>query len=130
MNIQNFKNKKTIIIAVVIIAVVVLGYWWYAQATKPGAYDDFAKCLKEKNAIFYGAFWCPHCQDQKQAFGGSAKYLLYVECSTQDAKSQLPVCQEAQIQSYPTWKFADGSILEGDIKLEKLTEKTGCALPQ
>jgi hypothetical protein len=24
--------------------------------------DDFAKCIKDSGAMFYGAFWCPHCQ--------------------------------------------------------------------
>ena len=29
----------------------------------PGKYDTFASCIKESGALFYGAFWCPHCQE-------------------------------------------------------------------
>jgi len=27
----------------------------------PGKYDALATCLKDKGAVFYGAFWCSHC---------------------------------------------------------------------
>lgn len=94
-----------------------------------GELDSFASCLGEKGAVFYGAFWCPHCQNQKKMFGKSEKKLPYVECSTSDGRSQLPICIEKKIEGYPTWEFADGSRLSGEIKLETLAEKTGCILP-
>jgi hypothetical protein len=119
------KNISTIVIAVILAAAA---GWWLYSYFQPGEYDAFAKCLNEKGAVFYGAFWCPHCQNQKTMFGKSAKYLNYVECSTPDGRSQLPVCQEAGIDGYPTWKFADGSRLTGEIPLGALAEKTGCKL--
>ena len=79
----------------------------------PGKYDNFATCLKDKGAVFYGAFWCPHCQAQKKRFGSSQKLLSYIECSTTDSNGQLQVCNDAKIQAYPTWKFSDGAIKEG-----------------
>jgi len=100
------------------------------RVTGPGKYDTFAQCLKDKGAIFYGAFWCPHCQDQKKLFGSSAKLLPYVECSTPDAKAQTPICIEKKVVSYPTWDFADGSRLMGEIPLAQLSEKTSCPLPE
>ena len=96
----------------------------------PGKYDEFATCLKDKGAVFYGAFWCQHCKAQKKLFGSSAKLLPYVECSTLDAKSQTPVCIEKKVSSYPTWEFADGSRLTGEIPLAQLAEKTSCPLRQ
>lgn len=96
---------------------------------EPGKYDTFAQCLKDTGVTFYGAFWCPNCQNQKKSFGTSAKLLPYVECSTLDAKGQLPACIEKSIQSYPTWEFADGSRTTGDLPLETIAEKSGCALP-
>ena len=45
----------------------------------PGQYDVFAQCLKDTGAVFYGAFWCPHCQSQKKLFGSSVKLLPYDE---------------------------------------------------
>lgn len=94
-----------------------------------GQYDVFAKCLKESGAIFYGAFWCPHCQDQKKEFGDSSKFLPYVECSTLDSRGQTLVCKEKGITSYPTWIFKDGSSLTGKVTWKVLAEKTACALP-
>ncbi len=90
--------------------------------------DEFAQCLADKEAVFYGTFWCSYCQSQKKMFGSSQKLLPYVECSTLDGNNQLQVCKDNNIESYPTWEFADGSRLSGEIPLEKLAEKTGCAL--
>jgi hypothetical protein len=35
-------------------------------------YVEFAQCLSDKGAVFYGAFWCTHCKSQKQMFGAPA----------------------------------------------------------
>lgn len=96
----------------------------------PGEYDNFAQCLKDQGAVFYGAYWCPHCKAQKQMFGSSVKLLPYVECSTLDGKGQTQECIEKKISSYPTWEFADGSRLTGEIPLKQLAEKTSCQLPE
>ena len=98
--------------------------------TGPGKYDDFAVCLKDKGAIFYGAFWCTHCQAQKKLFGSSQKLLPYVECSTANGQGQTQACIDKEIPSYPTWEFADGSRLNGEIPLAQLAEKTSCPLRQ
>lgn len=91
--------------------------------------EPFAACLKDKGATFYGAFWCPHCQEQKRMFGSAAESLPYIECSTPDGKGQLQACIDKRIQSYPTWEFADGSRLTGEQSLQILSQKTGCAIP-
>src|SRR3989344_4081507 len=75
------------------------------QAPESGPLDDFTQCIKDKGALFYGAFWCPHCEDQKKLFGDAAQYLPYVECSTPDSKGQLAVCASQCIKVYPTWVF-------------------------
>ena len=98
--------------------------------SKPGKLDEFAQCLKDKGAVFYGAFWCPHCQNQKAMFGKSVKLLPYIECSTPDGKSQLSICKEKKIEGYPTWEFVDGLRESGEVSLNRLSEKTGCPLPQ
>lgn len=122
-------NKRNITIAVIVIIVVaLLGYWWWSEV-QPGKYDEFAKCLKDKGETFYGAFWCPHCQSEKALFGKSAKYLPYIECSTPDGNGQLQECRDANIQVYPTWKFHDGTTEEGELTLQELADKSGCALP-
>lgn len=126
-------SKKTgqIIMWAALAAAISGGVWWaVSYRSGPGKYDAFSQCLKDKGAVFYGAFWCPHCQNQKAMFGKSAKLLLYVECSTPDGRGQAPLCQEKEIKGYPTWEFADGSRETGEVALAKLAEKTGCFLPQ
>src|SRR3989344_6553003 len=103
------KKNSIIIVVVVIIVCIGLFFWWSQVNSRPGKLDEFAKCLKDKGLIFYGAFWCPHCQNEKTLFGSSAKYLPYVECSTADSNGQLPVCKDANVKAYPTWQFPDGS---------------------
>lgn len=87
---------------------------------------SFAKCLKDQGAVFYGAFWCSHCQNQKAMFGADAKDLPFVECSTPDGQGQLAICEQKNIPGYPTWEFKDGSRLSGELTLAQLAEKTGC----
>jgi len=88
----------------------------------------FAQCIEETGAKFYGAFWCRHCQNQKEMFGKAKKDIPYVECSTA-SRSQKQECTDVKIESYPTWIFADESRLTGEISLETISEKTGCVLP-
>ncbi len=100
-----------------------------SESTGPGKYDQFATCLGEKGATFYGAFWCPHCNAQKKLFGTSKKLLPYVECSTPDGNAQTQICIDKKIDGYPTWEFLDGSRLNGEVALATLAEKTQCVLP-
>jgi len=94
-----------------------------------GQLDQFATCLKERGAVFYGAFWCQHCQNEKAFFGSSANLLPYVECSAPDGQTQLSVCTAKKVEGYPTWDFKDGTRLTGEVTLKTLAEKTGCELP-
>lgn len=124
------KNKTIIIIIVALLAIGLSAALWIRSSRQPGQFDAFAQCLKEKGAVFYGTFWCPHCQSQKELFGKSAKRLPYVECSTPDGRGQTAICKDKKIESYPTWEFKDGSRLSGEISLKELALKTGCSLQQ
>lgn len=115
------------IIVLVVIAALAGSFFLKAQ---PGKLDSFAQCLKDKGAVFYGAFWCPHCAAQKALFGRSAKHLPYVECSTPDGQGQVQACADKSVANYPTWEFADGTRLTGEIALAQLAEKTQCILPE
>ena len=121
-------NKYVVGIVLLAVVGIPMGYWaWYM--TQPGKYDSLASCIKDSGATYYGAFWCPHCQEQNAMFGKSKKLLPYVECSEPSGKGQLQVCTDAGVSSYPTWQFADGSRLTGTQSFEVLAEKTGCPLP-
>lgn len=102
------KTKFFIVFIVVVILIIGgLGIFMNKGNVGPSKFDDFAKALKEKGAVFYGAFWCSHCQAQKAEFGSSKKYLPYVECSNPD-NTQTQICKDEKIEGYPTWRFKDG----------------------
>ena len=93
-------------------------------------YNEFAQCITDNGAVFYGAFWCPHCANQKQDFGSAFKNVNYVECSLPDRSGQTEICNQKNITGYPTWEFADGSRLSGEQSLATLAQKTSSTLPQ
>ncbi len=122
--------KNTIISILVLLAFAGGTIWLIKTPGKGGKLDQFATCIANSGAKFYGAFWCPHCRNQKAEFGSSAKLLPYVECSTPDGNSQLQVCTDQGIKGYPTWKFGDGTEKSGEVSLADLSIATKCPLPQ
>jgi hypothetical protein len=119
---------RYMIIAIAIVVAFAAAYYfgWHRHTSR---LDAFAKCLTAKQAKMYGAFWCPHCEDQKEKFGSSFQYAPYVECGIKGSQGIEPVCTEAGIKRFPTWIFADGTRVEGAHELEFLGEQTGCSLP-
>ncbi len=64
--------------------------------------------LTETGVKFYGAYWCPRCQEQKALFKASSDRLPYVECSSGGRGSPLTApCLANDIRSYPTWIIDD-----------------------
>ncbi len=114
------KSKFAIFIVIIVVIVIGMGVFM-DKAAGPGKYDDFAKALKSGGAEFFGAFWCPHCQAQKAEFGTAKKYLPYIECSNPN-QSQTQICKDNNIESYPTWRFANG------IMITSSGEPTVCAV--
>jgi glutaredoxin len=91
-----------------------------------------ARHLKQVGAVMYGAYWCPHCQDQKRLFGEKAAQIInYVECSPNGPNApQAEACQAKEIRSYPTWEI-NGQLQEpGVIRLEQLAELTNYQGPR
>lgn len=120
------KINQTYILAGIVAALAIIAF--VVLTMSPGKYDDFAKCVSERGAKMYGAYWCPHCKEQKAMFGNSWKYIDYVECSASDG-SQLQLCKDAGILGYPTWEFKNGSRESGSLSLEELARATSCELP-
>jgi uncharacterized membrane protein len=80
-------------------------------------------------AKFYGAQWCPHCQEQKAMFGSAARRLPYIECSPNGRdKPEAEVCTEASIGNYPTWVIA-GRRYEQVMTLTALEQASGFTPP-
>ena len=119
---------RKVLIVVAIIAVIV-GIVLFTRNRQSNRMDAFARCLGEKGAKMYGAYWCPHCADQKELFGPSFKYAPYIECGIQGSRSTAQVCTDAGVKRYPTWTFADGARVEGEHPLDFLGQETGCPVP-
>lgn len=119
--------RKVLVLAAVVL--VAVGLFFFLRKKHDNRMDAFAKCLGDKGAKMYGAFWCPHCADQKERFGPSFQFAPYVECGIKGSRATAQVCLDAGIKHYPTWVFADGARVEGDHTLEFLGQETGCPLP-
>lgn len=83
--------------------------------------DALAKCLTEKGVKMYGAEWCSHCKNQKNAFGSSFQYVDYIECTQRESD-----CKAAGVDGYPTW-IIGGVKYPGEQDLGTLAKLSGCA---
>ena len=92
-----------------------------AEANLPAStqrQQQLAAHLKRVGAVFYGAWWCPHCNTQKELFGVEALEVLpYIECDKDEPGRQR--CMGAKIRAYPTWDL-NGERREGVLSLEEL----------
>jgi len=113
-------EKIWVISFVVVVAAIGLGLFLLNRKTTN--YDEFAKCLSEKEATMYGATWCSHCKNQKAMFGDSFKFVNYVECT-----ENQNLCTEKGVTGYPTWIISNKQY-PGEQSLQKLSELTGCSL--
>ena len=99
--------KEALVIAVFIVGGLHLHYsgvFDAAAGPEDPQLQALAIHLAEKGVKFYGAYWCPRCQQQKAAFEASAERLPYVECSSGGRGSPLTkACAAANVKSYPTW---------------------------
>lgn len=116
----------------VILAVLIGAAWaayYFLYYRKPvSAVDGFARCLSANGVRMYGAWWCPHCAEQKEEFGLAFQYVNYIECSPQGQRTMNDTCKQAGVAHFPTWQFGDGSRQEGVMPLSELAQKTGCHL--
>jgi len=66
-----------------------------------------ARHLSSTRAVMYGAYWCPHCQEQKEMFSEAASMLPYVECDPKGSGARPALCEQASVKSFPTWVIGD-----------------------
>src|ERR1700681_2734836 len=120
-----FTRLTTLILRIMLCSAIAMA----AKHVGRARLDAVAQCVTAKQAKMYGAYWCPHCEDQKEKFGSSFEYAPYVECGIKGSQSIEPVCTQAGIKRFPTWIFADGTRVEGAHELAFLADTTGCSLP-
>jgi hypothetical protein len=121
--------KWIVIVAGVLLAAWV-GYDYYSSSQKISTLDSFAKCVSSKGLRMYGAWWCPHCAEQKELFGYAFQHVNYTECGIEgQTHSVNEQCKKEGVKNFPTWQFSDGSRHEGTLTLSALADKSGCKLP-
>ena len=96
----------------------------------PKDYAVIAQCLTSKGVKMFGAIWCPHCQQQKKDFGEAFKYIDYIECDPKTNLESAKQCANDGIDSYPTWRFSDGTEVLGLQDVEQLGLRVGCEMPK
>ena len=122
INLNNVVNMlRSILLVGGFVVLTLLVFEYFSAKEGNAALDEFAQCLSEKGAIMYGADWCPHCQNEKMAFGSSFKFVHYVECPDDPKR-----CLSAGITGYPTWIFPAGRRFEGEQGLKQLARESGC----
>ncbi len=88
------------------------------------ALTNLALHLKKINAKMYGAYWCPHCTQQKEMFGNAIKSINYVECDPRGENAKPNLCKIAKVTGYPTWEI-NGKQYVGVQSLEELAKSSG-----
>lgn len=111
-------------VAIVVLHTYYAGYWGSAPGPEDPWIRALAEHLSESDAKFYGAYWCPHCADQKKMFGSSVNRLPYVECSPGGPQApQAQICNDKNVESYPTW-IINGQRYVGVQPLDTLAQIT------
>ncbi len=137
------KNKYALALAV-LSAVILIGAASCSNGAQQQQLTSLANCLADKGVKEYGAFWCPHCADQKKIFGSADAIIksrdVYVECDPRCApnengkiqaacrgeESHADECLAKGVGGYPTWIFPDGKVLGGVQQPEVLARIAGC----
>jgi len=100
---SGFLAGQGAILVVLMIGIHAIYAGWFDPPEDPRL-RALAEHLDRVGAVYYGASWCPACQEQNQIFGPAYRHLPYVECSPQGRTGPVAFeCVAAEIDSYPTW---------------------------
>jgi len=121
-------RKKITYTVIAIIALVVILSLILKPLNKTGEFDDLVNCMASKEIKMYGAYWCSHCNQQKELFGDSVNLFeekIYVECAEDASDNERQKCIEKGITGYPTWIINNEKVL-GTKSMKKLAELSEC----
>jgi len=119
--------RRMILIVLLIVAAGGVAIY-LVKRTRVSRLDAFAQCLAARQVKMYGLYWCTHCEEQKEMFGSAFQYVPYIECGIKGSRAEQPSCKQDGVKNFPTWQFATERH-EGVLRLESLSEKSGCSLP-
>lgn len=100
-----------------------------AATESVSAQQALANYFNDIDATMYGAYWCPHCADQKAMFGEAVSTINYVECDPEGDNAQPQLCIDEGIEGFPSWKI-NGELYPGVHSLEQLADISGYDGPQ
>jgi hypothetical protein len=83
------------------------------------AEKQLAQHLKKIGVVFYGTYWCPSCNWQKNLFGDAIGEIQYVECDPRGSNPQPDLCNSFGVNAYPTWQI-NGKAYVGGYHLSDL----------
>lgn len=96
------------------------GYFDPAAGPEKPYLKALAIHLRDSEARFYGAYWCPVCREQKEMFEASAHRLPYVECTPDGRNGAINfACVANEVKDYPTW-IIDGRRHIGVFSIDRL----------
>ena len=126
------KIKSLTLFSLLLLTTIFLSACGQSGPKPPGKYAEVAKCLTQKGVVMYGAYWCPHCVNQKKFFGDDAQFLTYQECDDNGVGGNRKLCLEKGVTSYPTWIFPGQGNLTGEQSIIDLAKLANCQdkLPQ
>lgn len=127
------KTKSLSVVAALLLTAILLSGCGEPAGPKPdGKYAEVAKCLTQKGVIMYGAYWCPHCANQKKIIGDDFQFIHYQECDDAGTGGNHKLCIEKGVTSYPTWIFPGQGNLVGEQQPATLAKLANCddKLPQ
>jgi uncharacterized membrane protein/glutaredoxin len=117
-------------LAAAIVAPLGAAFIFAMPAGGSGSFEGaLARHLREQGAVMYGAYWCPHCTEQKALFGDAAKDIPYVECAKDGVNARPDLCEKAGVKSFPTWVMGTER-REGVQSLDALSTFSKFAAPK
>ena len=113
-----------------LVAAMAVGVLIAGSASTAGAWgqrlDDFAKCITDGGATFYGTYWCPQCDRQREAFGRSDRYLNYVECASRDSDEAKRECKRADTLTLTN--DTEQKVLGADVAVAEFVGDADCLI--
>lgn len=123
-----YLGKLSIVLVAVLAVMQATAMGWLGPREDPRL-TALAQHLERTGAKFYGAFWCPVCQQQKDRFGAAAEALPYVECNPAGRSGPLAFeCVSANVTNYPTWVIR-GQRYTTLMETEELAQRSGFRWP-
>jgi glutaredoxin len=121
---QTGRRRVFTVIVILVLLIAAYGAGWYRKSHR---YDELGQCMASKQVKMYGAYWCPHCAEQKEILGKSY-HFVYQECGVPGSHAESAECIALGVKEFPTWRFPNGTMAPGVFSVDELSGRTGCSL--